>query len=75
MIVKETQARPGAILDGLTRLHHGSHQPNDVGQACVEENKVGRHGDTHITASAVAALVVAVVLASVVSQLSPFEPP
>ena len=33
------RVRPGASVDRITRLQHGGHQPCDVGQAQVEQDK------------------------------------
>jgi hypothetical protein len=34
---------PGLALDCVTRLHHGGHQPRDVGQGCIEQDEIRRH--------------------------------
>src|SRR5262249_845591 len=29
--------------DGITSLHHGGHQPRDIGQGCIEQDAIRRH--------------------------------
>src|SRR5262249_40019133 len=34
---------PGLALDCVTRLHHGGHEPRDIGQGHIEQDKIRRH--------------------------------
>jgi hypothetical protein len=34
---------PGLALDCIMRLHHGRHQPRDIGQGRIEQDEIRRH--------------------------------
>ena len=37
------RVRPRSTLDCITRLHHGCHQPHDVGQGRIEQDEIRPH--------------------------------
>jgi hypothetical protein len=56
------RVRPRAVLDGITRLYHGSDQPRDLGPVGIEQGEVQR-GRGHLPQSSSASRFTAGALA------------